>query len=267
MLRVLVSLMVSQGLSERRSCDALDVSRTSVRYQPRPEDPVNELIRDELHRWTARHRWGLPRLVEVIRNDGLLVNHKRIERLYGEEGLQLPRQRPRRKRPLTEQRSVEATRDARVWSMDFMHDRTEYGDKLKLLTVLDEYSREALEIRVEKRITSLDVIETLDELFTERGAPRYIRTDNGPEFTAKNLRRWLERQGVELIHIRPGSPWENGYNESFNGKLREECLNEELFYSRAEAQVVVDWWRRVYNMDRPHSSLGYRTPHQIATMN
>lgn len=254
-------------MSEHRACKALAVHRSSMRYEKRPEDQVNELVKTELHRITKRHRWGTPRLVEVIRKE-LHVNHKRIERIYQEEGLALPRKRPRRRRLGTkETRAIEASELERVWSMDFMFDRTVYDLKLKILTIIDEFSRESLEIRVEKRLRSADVIETLDELFMEYGRPAYIRTDNGPEFIAKKLRDWLEEQGVKLIHIEPGSPWQNGYIESFNGKFREECLNEELFYSRGEAQVVADWWRKVYNTERPHSSLGYMTPSEYASRN
>ena len=134
------------------------------------------------------------------------------------------------------------------------------GRKLMMLTVVDEYTRECLEIRVENRMRSRDVLETLDELMTERGRPRYTRCDNGPEFIAKELRAWLEEQGVKPLFIEPGSPWENGYVESFNGKFRDECLDEEIFWSRGEAQVIVDRFRREFNIDRPHRSLGQKTP-------
>ncbi len=266
--RALVTRLGEEGVSERRACKALKVNRSSIRYESRCDDQVNELIREELRRLAVRHRrFGTPRLTRLIRQDVRRVNHKRVERLYREEGLTLPRKRPRKKRPRTDCRDVEASLRARVWSLDFLHERTEYGQKLKILTVIDEYSRESLEIRVEKRMTSLDVMETLDELMFEHGVPRYVRTDNGPEFVAKRLQRWLRERGTEPIQIDPGSPWQNGYIESFNGKLRDECLNEELFFSRGEAQVIVDWWRQVYNNERPHSSLGYRTPAEVAALN
>jgi len=177
----------------------------------------------------------------------------------------LPRRRKRKRRrtPIT-QRAYSATSPNEVWSYDFIHDRTEYGQKLKFLTVLDEYTRECLEIRVEKRMSSRDVMETLDELIQERAAPCYLRSDNGSEFLAKQLQEWLGEQGVTPIYIEPGSPWENGFIESFNGKLRDECLEEEMFWSRGEAQVVVDWWRNMYNQERPHSSLGNITPAEFA---
>ena len=144
--------------------------------------------------------------------------------------------------------------------MDFVHDKTHHGEKLKLLTVVDECSKEPLEIRVEKKMKSLDVLETLDELFQEHGQPSYIRTDNGPEFISKLLQGWLKEQGVQPLTIEPGSPWENGFVESFNGKLRDECLNEEIFLSRAECQTLCDWYRQHYLWERPHQSLGGKTP-------
>lgn len=195
------------------------------------------------------------------------MNHKRVERVYREAGLTLPRKRrKRRKGTPGEERPFSARAPNEVWSCDFVHDRTEYGRRLKILTVVDEYTRECLEIRVEKRMTSLDVMETFDELFHERGTPSHIRSDNGAEFIAKKLATWLQEQGVRPVYIEPGSPWENGYIESFNGKLRDECLEEEMFWSRGEAQVIVDWWRDVYNQERPHSSLGYETPSGFAAL-
>ena len=144
--------------------------------------------------------------------------------------------------------------------MDFVHDETLFQAKVKYLTVLDEGCRECLEIRAEKRMGGRDVLETLDELMTEYGVPQYVRVDNGPEFISKVLQEWLKEKGVKVVYIEPGSPWQNGYIESFNGKFRDECLNQEVFLSRREAQVVVDWWREIYNRERPHSSLGGKTP-------
>ena len=204
-------------------------------------------------------------MTELVRREGYRVNHKRVERLWKLEGLPLVRKRSRkRKRSYCLGRGPEATRPNEVWSYDFIHDRTEYGQRLKMLTVLDEYTRECLEIRVDKRMDSRHVMETLEELIAERGVPRYARSDNGAEFVSRRLTEWLREKGVESIFIEPGSPWENGYLESFHGKLRDECLNEEIFWSRGEAQVVVDWYRDVYNSERPHSSLGYRTPAEVA---
>ena len=259
-------MLVQGGMWQRRACRYLGVCRSSVRYMKRPEDPANTLIREELRRLSGRHRrYGTPRMTELIRRAGYRANHKRIERLWKLEGLPLPRKRPRKraKRPVSERRVV-ATMANEVWSYDFIHDRTEYGQKLKMFTVLDEYTRECLEIRVDKKMDSRHVMETLDELMTERGVPRYTRSDNGPELVSKRLREWLKDKGVEPVFIEPGSPWENGFVESFHGKLRDECLNEEICWSRGEAQVVMDWYREVYNRERPHSSLGYRTPAEVA---
>jgi transposase InsO family protein len=189
-------------------------------------------------------------MTELIRRELGLYNHKRVERLWMEESLQVPRRRRRRRRrPLPGSRPMEAKRPNDVWSYDFVHDRSLRGEKLKMLTVMDEYTRECLEIRVEKRMGGKEVLETLDELMTERGKPRYTRSDNGPEFISKELTGWLNRKGVEPLFIEPGCPWENGYVESFNGKLRDECLNEESFWGRTEAQTLVDWWREVYNQE------------------
>lgn len=253
-------------MRQRRACGHMGVCRGTVRHKRRPEDALNVLIREELKRLSGRHRrYGTPRMTELLRRRGHRVNHKRIERLWKLEGLPMPKKRARKpKRTMAPDRGVQATRPNEVWSYDFLHDRTEYGQKLKMLTVLDEHTRECLEIRVEKRMDSRHVMETLDELIAERGTPRYTRSDNGAEFVSKRLTRWLEEKGVTPVFIEPGSPWENGFVESFHGKLRDECLNEEIFWSRAEAQVVLDWYRDVYNRERPHSSLGYRTPVEAA---
>ena len=263
--RTMVESLVEFGVSERRACDRLGVSRSTVRYATRPEDPLNVELRAELKRLSSKHRrYGSPRMTALVRRRRV-VNHKRIERLWKEEGLPLPRKKRKRRRgTLPGERPQEATAPNDVWSYDFVHDRTEYGRKLKMLTVVDEYTRECLEIRVEKRMRSRDVLETLDELMTERGRPRFTRSDNGPEFIAKRLHVWLEEQGVQPLFIKPGSPWENGYVESFNGKFRDECLDEELFWSRGEAQVIVDRFRKQFNCDRPHRSLGQRTPAEVA---
>lgn len=264
-MRPILAQLQARSVSQRRACRALSAARSSARYCPR-QRPVNDLILGEMKNLARRHRrYGSPRMHELIVRQGHAVNHKRVERLYRAAGLTLPRCRPRRRsQAQVERRSVEATRRNEVWSYDFVHDRTQYGEKLKMLVLMDEYSRECLEIRVEKQLRGQDVLETLDEVMNERGRPDCIRSDNGPEFKNKELRKWLETRGVTPIYIEPGSPWQNGLVESLNGKLRDECLNEELFYSRSEAQTVVDWWRQVYNEERPHMSLGYKTPSEFA---
>jgi len=259
--RSLVKLLVGQGLSERRACRCLDARRTSIRYQGRPESALNVALREELKELAQKHRrYGLPRMSSILhRRHG--VNHKRVERLWKDEGLPLPRKlRNYREYTPNWERPAEGTRPNEVWSLDFVHHRTEHGQMLKMLTVIDEFSRECLEIRVEKQMKHDTVMETLDELMFERGAPSYLRSDNGAEFIAAPLQQWLRLKGVKPIHIEPGHPWQNGYIESFNGKFRDECLNQELFYSRAETQIIVDKFRNSYNSERPHSALGYRAP-------
>jgi len=191
----------------------------------------------------------------------MTINKKRVPRIWKSEGLSLPRRRPRRRRRGPRGEVVKrARRPNHVWTYDFIEDRTERGGRLKILTVLDEFTRQSLAIRVERRLDSARVIETLEALFAERGAPKHLRSDNGPEFVAEAVKTFLGNSGVETLYIEPGSPWENGYIESFNGKLRDELLDGEIFYTLIEAQVLIEGWRREYNWKRPHSSLGYRPP-------
>ena len=212
---------------------------------------------------TQYGRYGYRRITALLREEEWQVNHKRVERIWRQEGLKVPKKQPKRRRLWLNDGSCIRLRPEHkdhVWSYDFMVSRTSDGRAFKLLTVLDEYTRECLAILVKRRITSQDVIDQLFPLFVFRGIPRHIRSDNGPEFTAKATRRWLNHVGVETLFIEPGSPWENGYIESFNGKLRDELLNREIFTTLAEAQVLIERWRRDYNHVRPHSSLRYRPP-------
>jgi transposase InsO family protein len=191
------------------------------------------------------------------------VNHKRIERLWRREGLKVPTRQPRRRRLWLNDGSCVRLRPAHpghVWSYDLVKARTGDGRALRLLTVIDEFTRECLAIDVARTITADDVLERLGRLFVARGVPEQLRSDNGPEFTAKAVRQWLGKVGVKTLYIGPGSPWENGYVESFNGKLRDELLNPEIFDTLPEARVLTERWRRDYNPVRPHSSLGYRPP-------
>jgi putative transposase len=191
------------------------------------------------------------------------VNTKRVERIWRQEGLKVPRKQSKRGRLWLGDGSCTRRRAEHrnhVWSYDFVADRTHDGRPIRMLTMVDEYTRECLAIDVERRLDSEDVLEGLTALFTDRGTPTYIRSDNGAEFTAKAVREWLERLGVNALFIEPGSPWENGYNESFNGKLRDELLDGEIFYTLTEAKVLIERWRQEYNTFRPHSSLGYQPP-------
>jgi putative transposase len=199
----------------------------------------------------------------MLRAEGWRVNHKRVERIWRQEGLKVPRKQPKRGRLwLADGSCVRHRPEYRnhVWSYDFLHERTRDGRPLRMLVILDEYTRECLAIKVGRRLNSQDVLACLGDLFVRRGTPEYIRSDNGSEFTAEAVRQWLERVDVQTLFIEPGSPWENGYVESFNGKLRDELLNREIFYTLLEAKVLVERWRKEYNGVRPHSSLGYRPP-------
>jgi transposase InsO family protein len=208
-------------------------------------------------------RYGYRRITALLRSEGFRVNHKRVERLWRKAGLKIPKKQPKRGRLWLNTGSCIRLRPAyvnHVWSYDFMADRTRDGRALKLLTVIDEYSRECLAIDVNRHMTSEGVLERLARLFIERGLPAYLRSDNGPEFVARAVRDWLGRIGVGTLYIEPGSPWENGYLESFNGKLRDELLAREVFDTLLEAKVLVARWRKHYNTVRPHSSLNYRPP-------
>ena len=214
-------------------------------------------------------RYGYRRITALLRDLGWRVNHKRVERIWRREGLKVPMKHPKRGRLWLNDGSCIRLRPehkGHVWAYDFVACRTHDGRPVRMLTVIDEFTRECLAIRAARRIRSDDVIHLLTELFALNRAPEHIRSDNGPEFTSKVVREWLPRVGVKTLFIEPGSPWENGYNESFNGKLRDELLNGEIFYSLKEAQILTERWRREYNTLRPHSSLGYRPPVPEAIM-
>ena len=208
-------------------------------------------------------RYGYRRITGWLRLEGWQVNHKRVERIWRQEGLKVPKKQPKRGRLWLNDGSCVRLRPEyrnHVWSYDFVADRTYDGRAFRTLNIIDEYTRECLCIKVAHKITAQDVLEVLFDLIVERGLPDHIRSDNGPEFTAKAVRDWLQRIGVKTLFIEPGSPWENGYIESFNGKFRDELLNGEIFTTLIEARVLVEHWRCEYNHLRPHSSLGYRPP-------
>jgi len=214
-------------------------------------------------------RYGYRRVTALLRNEGLIVNHKRVERIWRQEGLKVPQKQPKKGRLWLNDGSVVRLRPMfpkHVWSYDFMQARTHNGIPFRILNVIDEYTRECLAVKVARNLTHREVLDGLAKLFIERGIPVHIRSDNGSEFTAKRVRSWLARLEVKPLFIEPGSPWENGYIESFNGKMRDELLNGEIFYSLKEAQVLIEMWRKEYNTVRPHSSLGYRPPVPPAVM-
>ena len=249
------------GVSERRACRVVGQHRSTQRKLPSPradEKPLTEAI----IRLASRYgRYGYRRVTALLRNDGWVVNAKRVERIWRREGLKVPRRQPKRGRLWLNDGSCLRLRPqyrGHVWSYDFVADRTHDGKAFRMLTVIDEYSRECLAIHVQRKLKSDDVLAVLTELFQHHGPPDHIRSDNGAEFTAIAVREWLGRIGVKTLYIEPGSPWENGYNESFNGKLRDELLNGEIFYTLREATILIERWRRHYNTVRPHSSLGYK---------
>ncbi len=212
---------------------------------------------------TQYGRYGYRRITAMLRQEGWQVNHKRVERIWRKEGLKVPKKQPKRRRLWLNDGSCIRLRPQfknHVWSYDLVMARTTDGRAFRILNIIDEYSRECLAILVKRHITSQDVIDQLFELIIFKGIPEHIRSDNGPEFTAKAVRGWLNRLGVKTLFIEPGSPWENGYIESFNGKMRDELLNREIFTTLTEAKVLIGQWRKEYNQVRPHSSLGYRPP-------
>jgi len=250
-------------VSERRACRVLKHCRAThqyVVYHPDDEDRLRTRI---IKLARTYGRYGYRRITALLHREGWAVNHKRVERIWRQEGLKVPQKQPKRARLwLADGSCIRKRPEYRhhVWSYDFVMDRTHDGRVLKLLVVMDEYSRECLAIEVRRRLTSQGVQEVLGALFLQHGCPAYIRSDNGPEFIAHALREWYGQLEVAPLFIEPGSPWENGYVESFNGKLRDELLNGELFYTLQESQIIIERWRRQYNTCRPHSALGYQPP-------
>lgn len=251
------------GISERRVCRALGHPRSTQRYQPRPPDDEPALTRDLVALASQYGRYGYRRITALLQRDGWRVNHKRVERIWRREGLKVPARQPKRGRLWLTDGSCIRLRPERqnhVWAYDFVMTRTEDGRPVRMLTVVDEHTRECLAIHVARHIGADRVLACLTDLMASKGVPQYLRSDNGPEFTARVVRQWLPKVGTGTLYIEPGSPWENGYVESFNGKLRDEFLNGELFYTLQEAEVLTEQWRQTYNRIRPHSALGYRPP-------
>jgi putative transposase len=212
-------------------------------------------------------RYGYKRITALLRVEGWQVNHKRVERIWRQEGLKVPVKHKKKGRLYLNDGSCIRLRPCwpnHVWAYDFVSDQLKDGTKIRTLTVIDEYTRECLSLRTGYSLKADDVMDVLTDLFITRGIPDHIRSDNGSEFTAKSIKAWLPKLGVETLYIEPGSPWENGYNESFNGRLRDECLNGETFYTLKEAQVILEQWRHHYNHIRPHTSLGYKPPAPLA---
>jgi len=254
-------------VSERRACRVTGQHRSTQRYAVTVAADEVELVR-EMMACAAKHpRFGYRRVGALLRADGWDLNDKRVHRLWRREGLKVP-QRQRKRRRLGHSGNSctrrRAERMNQVWTYDFVLDRTEDGKRLKLLTVVDEHTRECLAIEVSRNITAEVVIGVPVRRVAQRGPPESIRSDNGPEFIAAAVRRWMLTQATQPLYIAPGSPWENAYSETFNGKLQDELLQGELFTSLVEARWLIERWRREYNEERPHSSLGYKTPARFA---
>jgi putative transposase len=250
-------------VSERRACKVLGQPRSTQRSIPKEKQDEQALTEAVINLAKDYGRYGYRRITALLRNDGWKVNHKRVERIWRREGLKVPRKQPKRRRLWLNDGScirLKPEYKNHVWSYDFVFERTSNGKAMKILNIIDEYSRECLAIHICRQIKSSEVLYKLSELFVERGLPDYIRSDNGSEFTANEIRSWLKRLGVKTLFIEPGSPWENGYIESFNGKLRDELLNGEIFDTILEAKVLTEQWRNHYNKIRPHSSLDFAPP-------
>jgi putative transposase len=250
-------------VSERRACGVLDQPRSSQRYQPRPHEGEAELVKRMLELSRQHPRYGYRFVWALLRSEGFAINRKRVYRLWRREGLKVPVKRHKKRRLGTSENGIvhhRAEHADHVWAWDFVHDRTEDGRPLKFLSIVDEFTRECLALEVRRSFKSGDVIDVLKELFLIRGVPEHIRSDNGPEFIAQAIRAWLGSAQVSTLYIAPGSPWENGYAESFHSRLRDELLESELFTCLAEAKMLSEQWRLEYNHRRPHSSLGYVAP-------
>ena len=263
--RAVERLVTERGLSQRHACQLVEVQRSSARYICRARADEAEtvaLIREYAH---EQPMYGYRIIAAMLKHDGFRINRKRVYRIWRQEGLQLPRRKVgKRHFGDSTGKLRRASHPNEVWTYDFLEGRTERGGKLRMLTVLDEYTRECLTIYVARSISSRQVIQQLEWLFLLRGAPDYLRSDNGPEFIAYALQQWLRDRQCKTMYITPGSPWENPFIESFNGKFRAECLDRWIFLNGHEAQIVIEDWRQEYNHHRPHSSLGYLPPAAFA---
>jgi putative transposase len=262
-----VKLQAEFSVSERRACRVIDQPRPSQRYQTKPRDDERALVKRMLELVRERPRFGYRRIAALLRKEFWRASATRIYRLWRREGLKVPQKKRKRRRLGKSENGCHRRRAEHkdhVWCWDFVFDHTSGGSTLKWLSIVDEYTRECLALKVDRSITSEDVIDTLAELFAMRGVPRHIRSDNGPEFIARAIQRWLAQVEVETLYVEPGSPWENGFAESFHSRLRDEFLALEVFESLVAARKLTQAWKDDYNHHRPHSSLGYVTPVEFA---
>jgi putative transposase len=257
-------------VSQRRACRALGQPRSSQRYLVQQRNGERELT-EAMRKLALRHpRYGYRRVSVLLRRDGWRINRKRVHRLWRKEGLKVP-QKPHKRRRLMDGSSdnaahrLRAERINHMWSFDFCHDRTADGRGIKIFSVIDEFTRQCLGIEAQRHITGADVVATLERLMTRHGAPQHVRCDNGPEFVCAVVRAWLSRRKISPLYIEPGSPWENGYVESYHARLRDELLMREEFATLLEARALLELWRQEYNQDRPHGALGYLTPEAFAS--
>ena len=255
-----VALCVERGHSQRRACELIGIARSAARREPTlpaKDSPAT----DAMKRLAAQYpRYGYRRIQVFLERQGHRMSADRAWRLWRQAGLQVPKKRGRKRVATGRPRPKAPTAAGQVWAYDFVFDACANGQQVKCLTVIDEYTRECLTIDVAGSIRSGRVIEVLSQLISLHGAPRILRSDNGPEFVSKALLRWAGNLNLDMALIDPGKPWQNGTTESFNGKFRDECLSMEWFRNRIEAKVVIEQWRRHYNEIRPHSSLGNQTP-------
>jgi putative transposase len=255
-------------VSQRRACDVLGQPRSTQRYKPTKKSDEPKLLTRIFELVAEFPRYGYRQVTRLLRAEGWRVNAKRIYRLWRQEGLKVPKKKAKRRRLGSSDGGIirrRAEHKNHVWSMDFVFDRTANGRPVKIFSMIDEYTRECIALAVDRKCTSEDVIGILVKCFEERGVPKFIRSDNGPEFISHRLREFLERVDVGTSYIEPGSPWQNGYVESFHSRLCDECLACEEFMTLAEARSVIGHWREVYNHRRPHSSLGGLPPSEFAT--
>jgi putative transposase len=259
-----VAFATGKGLSQRRACTLLGVGRSALHYRSVKAEKDAPILARMIALSEQYPRYGYRRIAIFLGRDGHTMSFGRAYRLWRQAKLQVPRKRPRKRIATGRPRPNAPTEANQVWSYDFVFDWAANGQQLKCLTVTDEWTKESLAIEVDGSIRSARVIEVLSRLVSKRGAPLYMRSDNGPEFVSHALLKWIRDQGIKTALIDPGKPWQNGSTESFNGKFRDECLSLEWFRSRAEAKVVIEQWRRHFNEVRPHSSLGYLTPAEFA---
>ena len=250
-------------VSERRACATLRQNRSTQRKIPRGRDDEERLTADIVELACQYGRYGYRKIAALLRDAGWRVNDKRVERIWRREGLKVPKKQPKHGRLWLADGSCLRLRPQHkdhVWSYDFIEDRTHDGRRYRMLNVIDEFTHECLAIRIDRKLKGADIIDVLSDLFILRGVPEHIRSDNGPEFLAKAVQGWIAAVGARTAYVAPGSPWENGYVESFNARLRDELLDGEIFYTLKEAKIVIESWRRHYNAVRPHASLGYKPP-------